>query len=138
MPAWFRNLVKPAKGRALAYVDWSSQEIAIAGALSGDQLLWQAYDSGDPYISFAIQAGLAPEGSTKKSHPEIRQACKAIVLGVLYGMSAEGIANQSAIHVVRARELLQLHRDTYRQFWKWAEENADRVSLGFPLETVFG
>lgn len=138
MPAWFRNLVKPTKGRALAYVDWSSQEIAIAGALSGDQLLWQAYDSGDPYISFAIQAGLAPEGSTKKSHPEIRQACKAIVLGVLYGMSAEGIANQSAIHVVRARELLQLHRDTYRQFWKWAEENADRVSLGFPLETVFG
>ena len=138
MPAWFRNLVKPEEGRALAYVDWSSQEIAIAGALSGDRLLWEAYESGDPYVSFAIQAGLAPEGSTKKSHPDIRQACKAIVLGVLYGMSAEGIANQSAIHVVRARELLQLHRDTYRQFWRWAEENADRVLLGFPLETVFG
>lgn len=138
MPAWFRNLVKPAEGRALAYVDWSSQEIAIAGSLSGDALLWEAYASGDPYIAFAIQSGLAPEGATKKSHPEIRQACKAIVLGVLYGMSAEGIANQSGIHVVKARELLQLHRDTYRQFWKWAEENADRVSLGFPLETVFG
>lgn len=52
-------------GRAIAYVDWSSQEIAIAGALSGDEMLWQAYESGDPYIAFAKQAGLVPAGATK-------------------------------------------------------------------------
>ena len=36
---WLRSLIQPAPGRALAYVDWSSQEIAIAAALSGDDAL---------------------------------------------------------------------------------------------------
>ena len=81
---------------------------------------------------------LVPAEATKGSHPEIRQACKAIVLGVNYGMGPESIAAQSGIHVDRARELLRLHRETYRVFWRWAEANVDRVLLGLPLETVFG
>jgi DNA polymerase-1 len=138
LPAWVRRLIQPAEGRAIAYIDWSSQEIAIAGALSGDEALWDAYASGDPYIAFAIRAGLAPAGATKKSHPEIRQACKAIVLGVNYGMGAEAIAAQSGIHVVNARRLLRLHRETYRRFWAWADDNVNNILLGSPLETVFG
>ena len=31
---WVRGLIKPSEGMALAYCDWSSQEIAIAAALS--------------------------------------------------------------------------------------------------------
>ena len=33
---WLRGLIKPKPGTALAYIDWSSQEVAIAAALSGD------------------------------------------------------------------------------------------------------
>ena len=77
---------------ALAYCDWSSQEIAIAAALSGDELLWNAYESGDPYIAFAIQAGLAPPVATKETHKDIRNRCKSVVLGTNYGMSAFGVA----------------------------------------------
>ena len=51
---WVRGLIKPSEGMALAYCDWSSQEIAIAAALSGDEIMWEAYASGDPYIAFAI------------------------------------------------------------------------------------
>jgi hypothetical protein len=135
---WLRSLICPARGQALAYVDWSSQEIAIAGALSGDEALWQAYESGDPYIAFAKQAGLVPLDATKASHGDVRQACKSIVLGVNYGMGPESIAAQSAIHIDRARELLRLHRETYRVFWRCADEKVDRALLGLPLETVFG
>lgn len=135
---WLRGLIKPAEGMAIAYVDWSAQEIAIAGALSGDEKLWGAYALGDPYIAFARQAGIVPPDATKASHPNERQACKAIVLGVGYGMSAEGIAQQSGLHIEEARKLLLLHRQTYRQFWAWAEANVNRVLLGLPLETTFG
>jgi hypothetical protein len=135
---WIRHLIKPEPGRALAYVDWSSQELAVAGALSGDPLLWDAYEGGDPYIAFAIKAGVAPKGATKASHPTERDQCKSIVLGVNYGMSAVGIAAKSGIHVDRARELLRLHRATYHVFWSWAEANVNHVLLGKPLETVFG
>ena len=32
---WLRSLIKPEPGTALAYVDFSSQEMGIAAALSG-------------------------------------------------------------------------------------------------------
>ena len=135
---WIRCLLKPAEGQAVAYIDWSAQEIAIAGALSGDEKLWEAYAYGDPYIAFARQAGIVPPDATKASHPKERQACKAIVLGTGYGMSAEGMAQQAGLHVEEARKLLRLHHETYRRFWGWAEDNVNRVLLGMPLETTFG
>ena len=135
---WVRGLIKPAEGMALAYCDWSSQEIAIAAALSGDELLWTAYESGDPYIAFAIQAGLAPSGATKETHKDIRNRCKSVVLGTNYGMSAYGVAQAAKIHELEAKVLLQKHRETYRKFWAWAENNKDRGLLGLKLETCFG
>ena len=135
---WIRGLIKPPEGLALAYCDWSSQEIAIAAALSDDDLLWAAYQSGDPYIAFAIQAGLVPPGATKDTHKGIRNRCKSVVLGTNYGMSAYGVAQAAKIHELEAKSLLQKHRETYRKFWAWAENNKDRGLLGFKLETCFG
>jgi DNA polymerase I len=135
---WVRGLIKPEPGMALAYCDWSSQEIAIAAALSGDELLWKAYESGDPYIAFAIQAGLAPAGATKETHKDIRNRCKSVVLGTNYGMSAYGVAQAAKIHEIEAKSLLQKHRETYRQFWAWADNNKDIGLLGLKLETCFG
>ena len=83
---------------ALAYCDWSSQEIAIAAALSQDNLLWDAYESGDPYIAFAIQAGIAPPGATKETHKDIRNRCKSVVLGTNYGMTSYRVAQSAKIH----------------------------------------
>jgi hypothetical protein len=54
---WLRGLIKPERGRAVAYCDYSSQEVAIAAALSGDKRLLDAVQTGDPYLSFAIRAG---------------------------------------------------------------------------------
>ncbi|MCP4978902.1 MAG: hypothetical protein GY935_00235 [Gammaproteobacteria bacterium] len=56
---WIRGLIKPGVARFVAYIDWKSQEIAIAAALSGDVNLWKAYSTGDPYMGFAIQADIA-------------------------------------------------------------------------------
>ena len=135
---WIRNLIKPGHGRTIAYVDWSSQEIAVAAALSNDALLWAAYESGDPYLAFAKQAGIIPQDATKESHPEARQQCKAIVLGLNYGMMPQSMSAQSGVHIERARQLLQLHKATYRTFWAWADANVDHALMGLPLLTVFG
>ena len=56
-----RGLIKPGLGMAVAYIDYSSQEVAIAAALSCDPFLIDAVASGDPYMSFAVRAGLAPK-----------------------------------------------------------------------------
>jgi DNA polymerase-1 len=68
LPAWYRSLIRPPFGFGLAYIDYGQQEFGIGAALSGDAAMLEAYQSGDPYLAFAKQAGLAPSHATKKSH----------------------------------------------------------------------
>lgn len=135
---WLRSLIKPDPGRVLAYVDWSQQEIGIAAALSGDEALLAAVRSGDPYLGFAIRAGLAPEGATKSSHGAIRDTCKAVVLGLGYGMEAESLAYRLGCPTLTARDLLLKHREAYPTFWRWSQAAVDRFLLRGSIETVFG
>src|SRR5262249_32533419 len=39
---------------------------------------------------------------------------------------------------IRARELLQLHRETYRVFWAWSDQMLDYAMLTGSIHTVFG
>jgi DNA polymerase I len=135
---WFRCLIKPQEGWGIAYLDFSSQEIAIAAALSGDQAMIEAYLSGDPYMEFAKQAGLAPSDATKDTHKDVRNRCKQIVLGVGYGMGPEAMAQRAGFSAVEARDLLRYHRETYRVFWSWAEDNVNVALVGGTLKTVYG
>ena len=43
---WMRGLIKPPEGYGLAYIDFASQEIGIAAALSGDELMAKGYVEG--------------------------------------------------------------------------------------------
>jgi hypothetical protein len=87
---WLRGLIKPPPGYAVAYVDWSQQEFGIAAALSGDLAMQSAYRTGDCYLAFGKQAGAIPPDGTKKTHKSVRELFKQCVLGVQYGMEADG------------------------------------------------
>jgi len=135
---WLRSLIKPAPGRAVAYVDWSQQEFGIAAALSADPAMLDAYRSGDPYLAFAKQAGAAPADATKQSHPQQRELFKVCSLAVLYGMGAKSLAVKLGKSPVHGRELLQAHKAAYPTFWKWSEATVDQAMLHGRLWTVFG
>ena len=136
--AWLRGLIRPPPGHGLAYVDWSSQEIGIAAALSGDPQLIGAYQSGDPYLTFAKQIGAAPMDATKASHKTVRDQFKAVVLGVNYGMAENTLADSIGQPVAAARDLLRRHRETYRRFWRWAESAVDLAMSQGEIQTIFG
>jgi len=135
---WLRSLIKPKEGYGLAYIDWSQQEFGIAAALSGDPKMKEAYKSGDPYLEFAKQAGAVPKSATKQTHKFEREQFKECVLAVQYGMGAESLATRINQPVVRARELLRLHRETYREFWAWSDAAVDRAMILNQLHTFFG
>lgn len=135
---WLRGLIRPQPGWGLAYVDWSQQEFGIAAALSGDTAMMAAYRSGDPYLAFAIQAGAVPTWATKESHEAEREQFKQCVLAVQYGMGEASLALRINQPVARARQLLQLHRQTYRTFWKWSDRTVDEAVLGGRLWAGFG
>jgi hypothetical protein len=135
---WLRGLIKPPSGYGIAYIDWAQQEFGIAAALSGDPLMMEAYRSGDPYLAFAKQAGAAPTDATKATHKAVRDQFKSTVLAVQYGMGAEALAQRIGQPPIRARELLRLHRETYRVFWRWSDAAVDYAMLNGSLHTVFG
>jgi DNA polymerase-1 len=135
---WLRSLIKPPEGRGIVYCDFSGQEIAIAAALSADEQLIEAYQSGDPYIAFARAAGLVPADATAKTHPEVRRLCKTTCLGVNYGMAGRSLAYRLNVSLAKADELLRLHKRTYTRFWRWADGVVAAAMLGKPLYTCFG
>jgi hypothetical protein len=135
---WLRALIQPTPGRALAYVDWEQQEFGIAAALSGDGAMREAYASGDPYLTFAKQAGAVPPDATKETHKAQRDQFKVCALAVQYGMGERSLAESIGKPEAYARELLRLHRQTYPRFWEWSQSAVDHAMLRGWLQTVFG
>jgi DNA polymerase family A len=135
---WLRSLIQPEPGQAVAYMDWSQQELAIAAALSQDQAMMDAYQSGDFYLAFAKMAGAAPPEATKETHAAVREHFKVVALGVLYGLSEQGIARRLGVPLCHGRLLLQHHKEVFRTFWTWADLVEMQGMLGGHLRTVFG
>ena len=53
-------------------------------------------------------------------------------------MGEESLALRINQPVARARQLLGLHRQTYRKFWKWSDSAVDQAVLGGRLWAGFG
>jgi hypothetical protein len=135
--AWVRSLVAPGPGTALAYVDWSAQEMHIAAVLSGDPQLAEVC-AGDPYIRLGQRIGLIPIAATKATHPAERAMCKTIALGLNYGMGAQTMAVRTGLHIVDAT---RYHRALQREFpvyFAWAREQVDSALLRGRIETLWG
>ena len=110
-PAWMRALVQPPPGYFMAGIDYGSQEFFISALWSEDADMIRAYLSGDVYLAFAKQAGMAPEEATKESHKKERDICKATVLGISYLMTKFGLA-------------IKLTQDSGME---WSEEDAQEM-----------
>ena len=135
---WLRGLIKPPPGYGLAYIDWAQQEFGIAGALSRDPAMMTAYRSGDPYVAFAKQAGAVPAQATKHTHHAKREQFKACVLAVQYGMGPDALATRIGQPPIVGRQLIRLHQETYRVFWRWSDAAVDHAMLLGSIGTVFG
>jgi hypothetical protein len=131
--AWLRYFVQPPQGRALLVLDWKSQEIGVAGVLSGDEILWSAAINRDPYISFGRQIGQSEEEAESN-----RPLLKITVLGVQYGMTPQGIAARNKLPLAKAMWLFREHQRVYAKFWAWSLGVAKYACEGFSLETKMG
>ena len=137
-PAKFlRSLIKPDPGRAVAFLDYDQQEFLIAAALSHDEKMLEAYQSGDAYLAFGKQAGVIPAEATRQTHGPIRNIYKAAALGVQYGIGLQAMSLQIG-QMSDARQALGHHRKIYHQYWSWYNTILSHAMLHGKLETCFG
>jgi DNA polymerase I len=123
------------------YLDWRTQEIGIAAALSGDEALMADYREGDVYYGLAKLCGLTfglDRTQWKVQKPDVRQRMKPLQLGINYGMGVPSLAKGLDRHPLIASEIIERHKRTYPRFWRWREDAVQRAMLDRKMETVFG
>lgn len=124
--AWMRSLVEPKPGKAIASIDYVSEEFLISALVSKDQNMIKSYASGDVYLAFAKLAGSVPQNATKESHKLQRDRFKATVLAISYGMGAKGLANKLTVDTgvehtqVEAQDLIDKFNAAYPEYSAWA------------------
>jgi hypothetical protein len=123
------------------YLDWRTQEVGVAAALSGDLELQAAYKTGDVYHALALDCGLTDDTDRehwKNTNPDMRQRMKSLQLGINYGMSVPSVARRLNRHPLIASDLLERHRRKYSRFWEWRENQTQLAMLERRMESVFG
>ncbi|MDH5511855.1 MAG: DNA polymerase I [Gammaproteobacteria bacterium] len=125
-----------APGYRILSADYSQVELRIMAHLSGDNGLIQAFAEGrDVHRATAAEVfGVDPERVTD----DMRRAAKAINFGLIYGMSAFGLARQLRIERVAAQEYVERYFARYpgvRAFMDRTRETARRQGY---VETLFG
>jgi DNA polymerase-1 len=123
-------------GCLMLSVDYSQIELRIMAHLSNDEGLMQAfYEGKDIHRATAAEVfGL----DTEEVSSDQRRHAKAINFGLIYGMSAFGLARQLHIERAQAQEYVDLYFSRYpgvKQFMDNTRETAAKVGY---VETVFG
>ena len=98
-----------------AYLDWRTQEVGIAAALSGDQALINDYSAGDIYHALAILCGITREPDPvkwKTEYPEQRERMKPLQLGINYGMGVRSLARGLDRHPLIASDIIEDRKST--------------------------
>jgi hypothetical protein len=140
---WLRSLIKPEPGMAVAYVDYSSMEFLLAASLSDGHTgpanpMLDMYRSGDPYLAFAKSVGAVPQSATKKSHGEVRDRYKVMLLSTQYGLSAPSLAARLKITEFEAHEMLGQHHEQFAQYWAWSDDYIQYAMQTGYIETAMG
>ena len=130
-----KAFVAPA-GRKLVACDYSQIELRIMAHLSQDPGLVRAFESGaDIHKATAAEVfGRTLEDVTGNE----RRAAKAINFGLMYGMSAFGLARQLGIARGEAQDYIALYFSRYPGVRDYMERTRQQArELGY-VETVFG
>jgi DNA polymerase I len=123
------------------YLDWRTQEVGVAAALSEDPALIGDYRGGDVYHALALLCGLTTDTDPlrwKREHPDMRQRMKSLQLGVNYGMGVASLAAGLDRHPVIASDFIERHKRRYPRFWWWRDNQVQAAMLDRQIGSVFG
>ncbi|MEE9334515.1 MAG: DNA polymerase I [Granulosicoccaceae bacterium] len=127
--------VAPNGYRILA-ADYSQIELRIMAHLSGDEGLLGAFSNGlDVHVATAAEVFAVPPDNVDSDQ---RRSAKAINFGLIYGMSAFGLAKQLDISRGEAQEYINLYFARYPDVKQYMDETKIKAKEQGFVETVYG
>ena len=131
-----REAFVPAPGMRLIAADYSQIELRIMAHLSADEGLLDAFEKGeDVHRATAAEVFGTPVEDVSSDQ---RRSAKAINFGLIYGMSAFGLARQLGIERRQAQEYIDLYFERYPGVRAFMDAIRAKVREERFVETVFG
>jgi DNA polymerase-1 len=120
----------------LVAADYSQIELRLMAHLSGDEALIEAFKQGED-IHAATAARLYGKGVEEVSSDE-RRSAKTANFGIIYGISAFGLAQRLDISNRDAKELITNYFDTYPGVKQYMDDAVAKATTEGYVETMFG
>jgi len=124
------------KGHVLLSADYSQIELRLLAHFSEDPVLVEAFQRGqDIHARTAEEVfGVGPLAQT----PEHRRSAKAINFGIIYGLSAFGLAQQLGIEKSEAAKFIAAYFARYRGVKEYLDRHLEEVRRTGFTRTLFG
>jgi DNA polymerase family A len=139
--AGMRSFMKFSPDTIGFYLDWRSQEVAVAAARFDDPVLRAEYESGDVYHALARMCALTNDPDPirwKANNRTQRDRMKPIQLGINYGMGVQSLAKGLDRHPLIASEIIRLYARRHPAFWRGRLEAAQTAMLRRRIESSYG
>ena len=124
------------RGKLLLSADYSQIELSIMAHFSQDPVLMEAFRNGEDIHARTAQEvfGVGPMGQTA----EHRRAAKAINFGIIYGLSAFGLAQQLGIEQKEAAQFINAYFARYRGVKDYLDHVLVETRQSGVAKTLFG
>ena len=120
----------------LVAADYSQIELRLMAHLSGDEALIEAFKQGED-IHAATAARLYGKGVAEVTSDE-RRSAKTANFGIIYGISAFGLAQRLDISNRDAKELITNYFETYPGVKRYMDDAVAKATTDGYVETMFG
>ncbi len=131
-----RALFIPAPGNFLLSADYSQIELRVLAHYSGDEALVNAFKNHEDIhrLTAAEVFSVFPELVT----PEMRRAAKTVNFGIIYGISAFGLAKELGIGNKQAKEFIDRYFAKYPGVKRYMKETVEKAREQGYVTTLLG
>ncbi len=131
-----RTAFIPDKGNVLISADYSQIELRLLAHIADLKSMKQAFADGvDIHALTASEMFGVP---VKGMDPMVRRRAKAINFGIIYGISAFGLANQLDISRTEAKEYIDSYFEKFPGIKRYMDDIKEKARADGFVETIFG
>ncbi|MDX8387432.1 MAG: DNA polymerase I [Ghiorsea sp.] len=124
------------EGNVLIAADYSQIELRLMAHFSGDAVLRKAFEDG--HDIHAATAAAVNDLPLEEVTGELRRQAKAVNFGILYGMSAFGLAKQLNVSRTEAKTFIESYFAKYPTVQTFMDETLEKARQQGYVETLLG
>ncbi len=131
-----RGAFIPDKGNLFISADYSQVELRVLAHLSEDEVLTDAFmNNQDIHERTALEVF----GEAARINPaEYRRRAKVINFGIVYGLSAFGLAQRLGIGREEAQAFIDAYFERYKGVRRWLDKTVEETRRTGLVQTLFG